>query len=265
MLRVMFSAINRDKKKRIASRLIALGISAYLLTLIAPTMADEMIPPPADVVVPVDVPPADPSPAAVAPTDTPAPIASPAAAPNTDPTADPTPVASASASPSPTPTKPPPHAIANQVMQIQAPTVLRVDPRARSLFLPQISVFNASGILLVCINGANMGFDVNTKNLNDAELFNKDTFAGDYTSFVRFAGSTGFSNAVLNNDGGLRAFSYSNGVAGKYVLLRFVSISEPSVNPALCNDGSASNTRIVQIAPLGIDLDMKKGDVTLKR
>ena len=263
MLRVTFSAINQavngNRKKKAISRIAALTLAAYLLTLIAPTMADEMTPPagaPADAIAPLDS--SSPTPEIGA---TPSPSGS-EFSPPVPSGIDPAPLDSAS--PSPSPTKPPPFALENQSMSIRVPAVLKADPRARSLFLPQMSVQN-SGTLLVCISSASASLDVNSKNVNDSAVFDKETLTGDLTNSVRFVGSAAFVMSILNGDGGLRAFSTSRPVSGQNIFFRFVSLSEPSVNPELCNDGSVSNTRTVQISELGIDLDMKKGDVTLKR
>ncbi len=258
-MRVTFSAINQaingDRKRRAISRIAALTLAAYLLTLIAPTMADEATPPIDGPVI------------ALAPTESLSPTPEPSVVASPSQSALPlTPDASVaptdSASPSPSPTKA--HALTNQSMSIHVPTDLKVDPRARSLFLPQLNVQNI-GTLLVCINGSALGFDVNEKSVNDSSNFDKDSLAGDLTSSLRIAGSNSFAMSTLNNGGGLRAFTSSNRVAGQFITFRFVAISEPSVNAELCNDGSVSNTRTVHISDLGIDLDMKKGDVTLKR
>ncbi len=258
-MRITFSAINQavngDRKRRVISRISALTLAAYLLTLIAPTMADESTPPidgPVVALAPID---------SLSPTPEPAIVASPSesALPLT-PDASAAPTDTASASPSPTKV----HALTNQNMSIHLPLELQVDPRARSLFLPQLNVQNV-GTLLVCINGSSLGFDVNEKGVNDTSNFDKDSLAGDLTSSLRIAGSNSFAISMLNNGGGLRAFTSSNRVAGQSITFRFVAISEPSVNAELCSEGSVSNNRTVHISELGIDLDMKKGDVTLKR
>ena len=62
----------------------------------------------------------------------------------------------------------------------------------------------------------------------------------------------------------MKVSSANRALAGSYLYLRFVALSEVSANPKLCNDGSASNTRTIYLRPLGIDLNITKSGITLK-
>jgi len=225
-----------------------------VIEIVAPPATDA----PADVVVA--------NPASNAPAETPAPTPAPTA------TETPAPVPSASASaapsatptPSPTPTPKPPHALANQAMTIIAPQSVNVDPRARSLFLPQIYVAS-SGNLLICASSNLAAFDANVGNVAAAVKGPSSLeITGAYTPSLRISGLGSQAAWMINSGNGLRVFSNYRALAGSYVQLSFVALSEVSANPKLCNDGSPSNTRTIYLRGLGLDLNMVKSGVTLK-
>jgi hypothetical protein len=221
----------------------------------------EIVDPPAEQSAPEEVPaevPAD-VPAEV-PVPTPGPSATEAPVPEETKSAEP----SASPSPTPSPTPTPPHALANQHMTIIAPQSVNVDPRARSLFLPRIHVAS-SGNLLVCANSNLASFDANVGNVAaQAKGPSSLEITGAYTPSLRISGLGSQAAWMINSGNGLRVFSIYRALAGSYVQLSFVALSEVSANPKLCNDGSPSNTRTIYLRGLGLDLNMVKGDVTLK-
>jgi len=196
----------------------------------------------------------DPSPA-------PSEIAKEQAEPSPSPTAtgDPSPTAS----PSPSPTPKPPHAIENQNMRIIAPSEVNVDPRARSVFLPRVYIASP-GNLLICASSNLGAFDANTPNISSGEVKSSLEISGANTPYLRISGVGSQAGAIINSGNGLRVFSNSRALAGTYIHLRFVALSEVSANPKLCGDGSASNTRTIYLRGLGIDLNITKSGITLK-
>lgn len=221
----------------------------------------EIVDPPAEQSAPAEVPadlPAE-TPAET-PVPTPGPSATEAPVPEETKSAEP----SASPSPTPSPTPTPPHALANQHMTIIAPQSVNVDPRARSLFLPRIHVAS-SGNLLVCANSNLASFDANVGNVAaQAKGPSSLEITGAYTPSLRISALGSQAAWMINSGNGLRVFSNYRALAGSYVQLSFVALSEVSANPKLCNDGSPSNTRTIYLRGLGLDLNMVKGDVTLK-
>jgi hypothetical protein len=212
----------------------------------------------------VDTPPAEPAPAA--PTDAPSPSAAPVPSDSPAPVASPAaavaPTSSATPTPSPTPT--PPHAIANQNMTIMVPGVLAVDPRAHTVFLPQIYVANA-GNLLVCASSSYGSFDAHVMDMSGTKGTPSSLeISGSFTPYLRISGLGTQAAYLINSGPGMRVFSNARSLAGSYVQLRFVALSEVSSDPKLCNDGSPSNTRTIHLRGLDLDLNMVKGDVTLK-
>jgi len=236
----------------------------FASTQIAQSLADEVIsvlpvtdPTPASTDVPAPVDPS--SSPAPAPTDAPSPSSAPAPSDSPAPTASPS--AINSASPAPSPSETPPAPSANQQLILHVPDVVKVDPRARSLFMPQIDMYGA-GNLLVCATSSNLIFDVGQKDVADGASL--PLLKGEFTTNLVLGGQ-GFSAAgILNSDGGLKVIGAGTGVGNKSFLLRFVLMSKPSSDAKFCSAARASNTRMVQISPLDLGMDLPKGNVSLK-
>ena len=84
------------------------------------------------------------------------------------------------------------------------------------------------------------------------------------TDSLIMSGPTDKVLAVINSYGGL-SISAPGAVAGNSALFRVVAISDPTVDPRLCNSGASENIRTTQIVPLEILLEVKKGTVPLAR
>ena len=179
----------------------------------------------------------------------------------TDPVVEEQVIEEAEPTPSPSPT--PPHALLNQSMRIITPTQVMVDPRARTVFLPKI-VYAGQGDLLVCASSSLGSFNTNFVNTALSEEKSSLEIAGANSQFLRISSIGSQAVEILNSGNGLKVSSANRALAGSYLYLRFVALSEVSANPKLCNDGSASNTRTVYLRPLGIDLNITKSGITLK-
>lgn len=256
-------------------RKAVIGFAALLLIgQFARTMAADLLPAdpapsesPAPTAAPSDQPTSTPTDAAPSPSDSsyagptisPAPSNSAASPTPSDSTI---PIATDSPSPTATPTHLPPHAIANQAMTLRIPSVVEVDPRAHSVYLPHIDVAGPSN-LLICISGPGMVFDIYGQNQTDPK---KGTLViGDQTSSIQSSGIGTAPVSVVNGTAGLRVISSSGGIAGHSLHISFVALSEPSLDPTLCGAGSASNNRTILIQSIGLNVDMLKGNVTLKK
>ena len=165
--------------------------------------------------------------------------------------------------PTPSPSPTPPHALLNQNMRIITPTQVMVDPRARTVFLPKI-VYAGQGDLLVCASSSIGSFNTNFANTVPSEEKSSLEIEGANSQFLRISSVGGQAVEILNSGNGLKVSSPSRALAGSYLYLRFVALSEVSANPKLCNDGSASNTRTIYLRGLGIDLNITKSGITLK-
>jgi hypothetical protein len=173
------------------------------------------------------------------------------------------PTTSPTASPSPTPTPTPAHAITNQSMRIIVPSEVRIDPRARSVFIPKMHVAN-SGELLICASSSLGSFDANIPNISSGDKESSLEISGAYTPNMRISGVGSQAAGIINSSNGLRVFSVNNGLAGSFIQLKFVALSKVSANPKLCSDGSPSNTRTIYLRGLGLDLNITKSGITLK-
>jgi hypothetical protein len=148
-------------------------------------------------------------------------------------------------------------------MRIITPTQVMVDPRARTVFLPKI-VYAGQGDLLVCASSSLGSFNTNFANTAPSEEKSSLEIAGANSQFLRISSIGSQAVEILNSGNGLKVSSANRALAGSYLYLRFVALSEVSANPKLCNDGSASNTRTVYLSGLGIDLNITKSGITLK-
>jgi hypothetical protein len=149
-------------------------------------------------------------------------------------------------------------------MSIIVPRTVNVDPRARSLFLPRIHVASA-GNLLVCATSNLASFDANVGNVAPVEKGTSSLeINGAYSQALRISALGSSAAGIINSGNGLRVFSNTRALAGSYVQLTFVSLSEVSANPKLCSEGSPGNTRTIYLRGLGLDLNMVKSGVTLK-
>ena len=214
-----------------------------------------------------------------APVDTASPVPTESLAPTESPTPDPSTSATASPLPAPTasrssapeaptiatsdsptalasPTPVPPHAIADQMMNIAVPATVSVDPRAHSVFLPRLNV-SAVDALLVC------GYS-NASAVSFTSGFPGIESAGSGSPFFRISGPAHLVMAALNGDMGARVTSSSKAIAGSIVSFSFVALSKPSISANLCNDGSPSNNRTISFRALNMDLNMVKDPVRLK-
>jgi hypothetical protein len=230
---------------------------------------------------------ATPSPEAPAPTPETSGEATPAA--TSEPTAEPTPgptispatevvptpktTAEPTSSASPEPKPVPVHALANQSIYLIAPKVVSVDPRATTTTLPAITTGSSETILL-CAASDKAIFHVPyvpfipvAINPKKPELGSKNSFLieGQGSSQLRISGPSYAVMSAFNGGNGMRITSASRAISGSQIYLRFINMSEPTVDGAFCGRGNVSNNRSISVRALGIDLHMVKADVNLEK
>jgi len=236
-------------------------------------MAEDLLPPdPAPIEAPVETPAASASPEVVptqspepVPTQSPTPQASvaPASVQTAAAVADPVPTSTASSTPSPSPTPIPPHAVADQNLVIQLPKRMSVDPRARTIQLPQMVVYG-SPYILACLNSSQIIFALSHPDTAVNSSAGNVLVAGSGTTNVRISGSPWQVMSVLNSVNGMRLYSAGTALANHGAAFAFIAVSEPTIKPALCGDFAVSNYRTLYFQPLGLNIDMVNGNVTLK-
>ena len=230
-----------------AVRFIVLSLSAFFLSQVIPTLAEEQ-----DRATELT--------SEIAPSElSPSPSAGDTA---TTPIAEPS--SSASPSPSSTPTLSPAKPSQSQGMVIQVPSEISVDPRAQIVRIPRISV-SGPEYLLVCVNTVNTVVDVLTigapDNVNATNLF----ISGDLSSTVTISAPTTLINTVFNASGGAKVSALGRALAGQQVLIGFLATDKQAEDASLCPKIISENRRVISIKALGLGIGMKKGEVTLKR
>lgn len=247
-------------------RLFALLITGVLLSIIAPVIADEneqlQIEPmasaqpspsgsPSESPIPSDSP---------SPTDFPIPASSDGA--QSDPQNSSTAQSdslTASAEPSPQPPAP----ADNQRMKINVPSVLPVDPRAKTRNLPAIQI-SGDQYLLACISSDSLTFDIYQRNVRDSYFAGDQLVSGDLSKNLYISGTHDQVLALINSYGGLRIFDETRGVAGSIIRMSFIALTQPLVDPSFCGQGSVANNRFISVRALGLGMILKKNDLVLK-
>jgi hypothetical protein len=239
-------------------RLLLIFAFTFVIFRLAPTMADELTPAPITEVT--SSPSAEPSPSI---SESPSPQASGSPAPASNPSEEPiAPVPSGSASPSASPTAA--TALTNQNMQIRIPTSLLVDPRARTTSISEVSISGPDHIL-VCARSTSLISDVYLKNVADSEFGDENLVAGDQTSNLMVTGNVDQVLTILNSARGIRVSSPLGTIANQSILFKFVATSASTLDSKLCSKATAANTRTLSFRELGLQIEMKKGDLSLKQ
>ena len=239
-------------KRKMAVRFIVLSLSAFFVSQVIPTVAEEQ-----DRATELT--------AEIAPSDSsPAPSPSPSSGIETTTAPSGAPSASASSTPSSTPTVYPARPSQSQGMVIQVPNEVSVDPRAQIVRIPRISV-SGPEYLLVCVNTVNTVVDILTigapDNVNATNLF----ISGDLSSTVTISAPTTLINTVFNASGGAKVSALGRALAGQQVLVGFLAVDKQAEDASLCPKILPENRRVISIKAIGLGIGMKKGEVTLKR
>jgi len=121
------------------------------------------------------------------------------------------------------------------------------------------------GLVLACITSDKLLLDVYARGVSDTSFLGDVMVSGDLTHAVSITGSAEQVAAIINGGGGLATYSLTGSAAGAEVAWRFVAISMPTLRADFCTQGQPKNARTTVLRPLGMTLDLKKGDVKLKR
>jgi hypothetical protein len=241
-------------KRKLATRLIILSLSAFFISQVIPTLAEEQDP---ATEVTEELSPSAETEAASEPE-----ASETTTAPSSDQSASPT--ATPTASPSPSPSVYPARPSQSQGMVIKVPNEISVDPRAQIVRIPRIEI-SGPAYLLVCVNTVNTVIDVLTigapDNANATNLF----IQGDISSTVTISAPTLLVNNVFNASGGAKISALGRSLAGQQIQIGFLAIDKQADDSSLCPEISPENRRVISIKGLGVGIGMKKGEVKLKR
>ena len=274
-MNVMRSVLPRIS--RLGRRFLALGLISIFLSTISPVLAEDPLPTTSPVATPDAITPS--------PTETPSPEPRPTSSESHS--AQPRPTSSESHSAQPRPTSSESHSAQphggarsdanknfpaseptfvrsqptkNQTIRINVASVIPVDPRAHRSTVPAISITGPE-YLLVCMQGANLSFDVNAGNSTNGSGV---LVSGDISSRALISGTTAQVNAIINGAGGTKILGLAGPVGGHYAVFNFVALSHPSLEQAFCNLGSPTNNRVIYLRALGINRSLIKGSIKLK-
>jgi len=252
------------------SRLLAFTLFAAVVTTIAPTLADELATNPQMLEPVTQVSESSTSTITIAETETASP--SPSTSFSPEPVFSPAPVAQSTQSPSPESSDSATATGPGRPFEIQPPYVVKVpptgaiDPRAATYFLPHIyaSVSDPKvEFTMVCINGSSgMIFDALQKGSPNNSDEGDELLYGDQTGLVVISASNKRLITLINSYNGLFMSTRTGGLSGRTLTLRFVAVTNPVADPAMCS--AAKSGAVMTLRPLALDLSTVKGGGSLK-
>lgn len=155
---------------------------------------------------------------------------------------------------------PPPRLVPSQLMNIRFPTNLRVDPRAKSVFLPRVTI-NSDNTVLFCVSSPNLFFDIG--GYGAVEDFNTKDFIvdGDLSNNLRISGPAPFVEATINANMGLKIYSSTLTTPNSSAMVRLAKLDKVSASESLCADSDVSNLRTIRIDILGLSQTITKAEI----
>lgn len=149
---------------------------------------------------------------------------------------------------------------------VKVPASGAIDPRATTYFLPHIyAAVSDPGVefSMVCINGTSgMKFDALQKGVPNNSEEGTELIFGDQTGLVLISAETNRLVNLINSYNGLFISTWSGGLSGRSLTLRFIAVTKPVVDPAYC--GAAKSGAVMSLRPLGLQLSTVKGGGNLK-
>lgn len=157
---------------------------------------------------------------------------------------------------------PPVEVTTTQGITMRIPQTVRVDPRAQSVFLPQIYAESLNS-LMMCISSDSLSIDIGSQGLEDSIDSDELKVAGDRSENLVLSGDPQTVVNVLNGASGIRAFRNSGGVGNQSLIITLIDISRPSADTAFCERPAAGNRRTVTFLPLAIEQRISDGKIRL--
>ncbi len=149
---------------------------------------------------------------------------------------------------------------------VKVPASGAIDPRATTYFLPHIYAAVSDPDVefsMVCINGTSgMKFDALQKGVPNNSEEGTELIFGDQTGLVLISAETNRLVNLINSYNGLFISTWSGGLSGRSLTLRFIAVTKPVVDPAYC--GAAKSGAVMSLRPLGLQLSTVKGGGNLK-
>jgi hypothetical protein len=260
---------SEKRSVKIISRFLAFTLFAAVISAIAPTLADELSTDPQMLEPVIQV--QESSTVTIAP-ETPTASPAPSATFTPEPTVSRPPVAVSSQSPLPESSDSATAEGPGVPLEIQPKYVVKVpatgaiDPRATTYFMPHIYAGSSdpdAEFTMVCISGTSgMKFDALQKGVANTSNEGSDLISGDQTGVIVISAETNRLVNLINSYNGLFITTWSGGLSGRSLTLRFVAVTKPVVDPAFCS--AAKSGAVMSLRPLGLDLSTVKGGGRLK-
>lgn len=263
---------SEKRSVKILARLLAFTLFAAVISTIAPTLADELADDPS-MMQPFES-------QESSSTVTIAPAESATASPSANPTFSPEPeitrpaITNSSDEPLPEDGSSSDSATANSpgvALEIQPRYILKIpatggiDPRASTYFLPLIYGANEDPeveFTMVCISAPALRFDLGAKGVANNSIEGDERVTGDQSGQLIISAKTNRVINLINSSGGLFLNSESGGLAGRSLTFRFVAVTKPVADAAICS--AAQSGAITTVRALGLDLSTVKGGGRLK-
>lgn len=260
---------NSEKRSvKVLSRFLAFTLFAAVISTIAPTLADELSTDPQMLEPVVQV--QESSTVTIVETVTPSAV--PTATFTPEPVVSRPPVVESTQSPLPESSDSATVEGPGVPLEIQPKYVVKVpasgaiDPRATTYFLPHIYAAVSDPDVefsMVCINGTSgMKFDALQKGVPNNSEEGTELIFGDQTGLVLISAATNRLINLINSYNGLFISTWSGGLSGRSLTLRFIAVTKPVVDPAYC--GAAKSGAVMSLRPLGLQLSTVKGGGNLK-
>ncbi|CAB4534302.1 MAG: hypothetical protein F2531_00015 [Actinobacteria bacterium] len=262
---------SEKRSVKFLARFLAFTLFAAVISTIAPTLADELADDPS-MMQPV-------ASDETTTTVTISPTETSTASPTPDPTFSPEPeisrpaITNSSAEPLPE-GESSESATANGpgvALEIQPRYILKIpatggiDPRATTYFLPLIYAANEDPeveFTMACISAPAVRFDLGAKGVANNSIEGEELITGDQSGQLIISAKTNRVINLINSVGGLFLSSNSGGLAGRSLTFRFVAVTKPVADPAICS--AAQSGAITTVRALGLDLSTVKGGGKLK-
>lgn len=260
---------NSEKRSvKVLSRFLAFTLFAAVISTIAPTLADELSTDPQMLEPVVQV--QESSTVTIVETVTPSAV--PTATFTPEPVVSRPPLVESTQSPLPESSDSATVEGPGVPLEIQPKYVVKVpasgaiDPRATTYFLPHIYAAVSDPDVefsMVCINGTSgMKFDALQKGVPNNSEEGTELIFGDQTGLVLISAETNRLVNLINSYNGLFISTWSGGLSGRSLTLRFIAVTKPVVDPAYC--GAAKSGAVMSLRPLGLQLSTVKGGGNLK-
>ena len=151
--------------------------------------------------------------------------------------------------------------VAQPPLRISIPATLVIDPRANTKFVPAI-LLSGPEYLLACIGGSNLSLDIINKKVKNDASSSTLIVSGDLGGSLLVSGPTQTVVGLINSENGLMVTSKKGGLTNQSLRFDFVAMQYPAVNPTFCS--ASKNSKILTFTAMGLNMETVKNGINLK-